>query len=168
ADLQAPVTAYFLDGHQLSDGSYLGSVSVSLSATDDHSGVDKTVYRVNGGDWMDYSEPFAINADGTATLEFYSIDREDNVEKTQKVMLDVTSMTFEHLYGQINRADISPSGLKTALTAHVRSAERARNIADRNKHLQKALDFVENLSAKHISPTAKNDLKAFIQAMLNN
>jgi len=167
ADIQAPVTSIDLHGYKLSDGSYLGSVGVSLYATDDRSGVAKTEYSINDGDWQLYKAPFTISADGLTTVKYYSEDNEENVEKTQSFNVSVTALSFGNLYKMIESADITPQGLKTAVKAHVQSAERANRGADREKHLQDALTFVENISDKHINSASKEDLKAFISAMLN-
>jgi hypothetical protein len=82
---------------------YHDSVTVTLSATDDISGVAVTMYRVlvsspsetPAPEFQEYSGPFDITGLGTYTIEYYSIDNYGNQEavKTtsfQIIPLDVT------------------------------------------------------------------------------
>ena len=48
---------------------------------DDGSGVRVTYYRVDDGDWMEYSDPFTIDTHGEHTFDYYSIDEMDNMEE---------------------------------------------------------------------------------------
>src|SRR5439155_13930 len=50
-------------------------------ATDNDSGVGQTEYRLDGAaSWTTYTGPFPITDDGDHTLEFRSIDLNNNVE----------------------------------------------------------------------------------------
>ena len=56
-------------------------VTVSLSATDDLSGVALTQYRLVGSPtWITYTGPFVVSAEGSSTYECRSIDVAGNVE----------------------------------------------------------------------------------------
>ena len=73
------------------------AVKVTLTATDDLSGVAGTWYRVNGGDWLQGTTlNFAIRADHSAdgiwSIEYYSVDVAGNVEplKGCYVRIDTT------------------------------------------------------------------------------
>jgi len=72
-DTVAPVTAASLSGSQESD-TYVGAVTVTLTASDDGSGVAVTKYRVDGGDWQTYPGPIQVSTEGTHIVEFYSAD----------------------------------------------------------------------------------------------
>jgi parallel beta-helix repeat protein len=54
--------------------------SVTLSASDNVSGVNCTKYRVDSGTWLNYSGAFQVAAAGNHTIEFYSIDNAGNNE----------------------------------------------------------------------------------------
>ncbi len=71
-------------------------ISVTLSATDDGSGVASTYYTLDGGDQQTYSEPFTINDEGTHTLSFWSVDNVSHVETAQEksVNIDLTPPTI--------------------------------------------------------------------------
>jgi uncharacterized repeat protein (TIGR01451 family) len=84
ADAVAPITVGSLSGTQGTTGWYTGPVTVSLTASDNDSGVAATSYSLDGGNtWLSYSAPFVINAQGTSTVEFYSVDNAGNTESIQ-------------------------------------------------------------------------------------
>jgi hypothetical protein len=69
---------------------------VTLAATDNAggSGVARTEYRIDGGAWTAYTAPFAAPA-GSHTIDYRSVDEEDNVEtaKSVAVKVDATAPT---------------------------------------------------------------------------
>jgi photosystem II stability/assembly factor-like uncharacterized protein len=81
-DSWPPVTVCMLNGVQ-DGGSYLGDVTVVLSASDNLSGVAQTVFSVDGGAWMNYTSSFIVSKEGDHEIRFYSIDNAGNVEPIQ-------------------------------------------------------------------------------------
>ncbi|MDZ4063784.1 MAG: hypothetical protein U1E22_03860, partial [Coriobacteriia bacterium] len=57
-----------------------GPVAVTLSATDDVTGVANTYYRLDGSQTTTYTAPVAISAEGTHTVEYWSVDSAGNTE----------------------------------------------------------------------------------------
>ena len=84
ADTTAPTTS--ASTTVVEDG-----VQVTLTATDDEegSGVDSTEYRIDGGDWTDYTAPFVVSEVGEHTVEFRSTDVAGNVEETKSTTVVV-------------------------------------------------------------------------------
>jgi len=78
-DTTPPVTTCTLAGTQ-QGGVYISPVEVTLTATDDISGVDFTKYKVDTGDWTTYVAPFIVSDDGPHTVYFYSVDKMGNAE----------------------------------------------------------------------------------------
>ncbi|MCQ6276755.1 Ig-like domain repeat protein [Bacillus sp. V3B] len=72
---------------------YSSNVNVSLNATDDQSGVAKTFYKINNGDWNEYTNAFELQNEGVNTVEYKSIDNAGNEEeiKTEVVKIDKTT-----------------------------------------------------------------------------
>lgn len=66
-----------------------GGVEVTLEATDDDSGVASTEYRIDEGDWIDYTAPFTISEPGEHTVEFRSTDVAGNEEATKSLTVTV-------------------------------------------------------------------------------
>ncbi|MGM7721767.1 OmpL47-type beta-barrel domain-containing protein [Metabacillus sp. Hm71] len=72
---------------------YSSDVNVSLHATDDQSGVAKTLYKLNNGDWNQYTKAFKLQNEGIHTIEYKSIDKAGNEEevKSEAVKIDKTA-----------------------------------------------------------------------------
>ncbi len=78
------------------NGWYVSTVTVTLNATDDDSGVNVTKYRIDGGIWYNYTEPFILADDGEDVLiEFYSVDNAENVEEVKSAIIDIDKTSPE-------------------------------------------------------------------------
>ncbi|DAC73378.1 MAG TPA: hypothetical protein DSN98_00400 [Thermoplasmata archaeon] len=78
-DATPPVTTCTLEGTM--DGEiYTSDVTVTLTATDDMSGVNYTRYKVDGGEWNIYTAPFVVSGNGEHIVAFYSADIAGNIE----------------------------------------------------------------------------------------
>ncbi|MEV6983499.1 ThuA domain-containing protein [Sphaerisporangium sp. NPDC051017] len=86
-DTKAPVTKAALDPAERPTGWYTAPVTVTLSATDEESGVDSTEYKVDAGQWTAYTRPFTVGGDGTQTVSFRSKDKAGNQEDAKNVTL---------------------------------------------------------------------------------
>ena len=91
-DNLAPVTTASL-GTPLPDGTYVNP-TVTLTSTDEGSGVDRTEYRLDGGEWTTYAGPFTVSGAGERVLEWRSIDVAGNLEATQSMTFKVASCTI--------------------------------------------------------------------------
>jgi hypothetical protein len=93
-DTVAPVTTDTLSGTKSGSG-YTGTVTVSLSATDQGSsngtgsGVATTYYSVTYGKTVGktqtYTAPFKVSYNGTITIKYYSVDKAGNTETTKSI-----------------------------------------------------------------------------------
>src|SRR5437667_1902652 len=92
SDITPPVTAYSASGSGGTNNWYTSSVTVSLSATDDSSGVAAIHFRTNGGAWQSYVGPFAVAADGTHAVDYYSTDNTGNTETLHSVTVKLDTV----------------------------------------------------------------------------
>jgi hypothetical protein len=76
-DLNAPITTPEVDGSR-----------VTLNATDGGSGISGTMYRIDGGEWKLYAEPFEVKGEGNHTVEFYSYDAAGNNETITSIIVE--------------------------------------------------------------------------------
>ncbi|RLE31098.1 hypothetical protein DRJ54_01275, partial [Candidatus Acetothermia bacterium] len=60
---------------------------VRLTATDVGVGVDKIFYRLDGGEWLVYSEPFALPDKSVVRMEYYAVDKLGNKEPQRALTL---------------------------------------------------------------------------------
>jgi hypothetical protein len=75
------------------NGSYNNSVTVTLNATDNESGVNKTFYMVNGGSTTTYSAPFIVDTVGPDNLTYWSTDKAGNVEPQNMVNFTIVKIS---------------------------------------------------------------------------
>ncbi len=92
-DVSPPSTSSSLSGISGSNDWYRSSVTVTLTAVDSGSGVASTFYRVSGGSYGEYLGPFAISAQGTFIIDYYSVDNVGNAEpaRSVNVRIDLTA-----------------------------------------------------------------------------
>lgn len=124
ADTTPPVTTHTLSGTEGDNGWYTSAVEVTLSATDDDSGVAATYYTVDNGDVETYDNPFIVSGDGTHTVTYWSEDNAGNTEiaKTVQVKIDTTAPTIEDL-GPIADPDGNNGWYVSAVTNQFRASD---------------------------------------------
>jgi hypothetical protein len=66
---------------------HVSAATYTIAAADATSGVSRTVYRIGGGSWTNYVGPFAITADGTHFIDYYSQDVAGHIETTQSTSI---------------------------------------------------------------------------------
>lgn len=76
-----PVTVITLTGNQQQNGNYNGPVLISLSATDNASGVASTSYVIDSGSFQPYSGPVYAWLPGNHQVTAYSVDVAGNTEQ---------------------------------------------------------------------------------------
>jgi hypothetical protein len=87
-DTTPPITNCSLEGTMDGDV-YTSDVTVTLSATDDASGVNATMYKVDGGTWTRYIAPFIVFGNSEHTITFYSNDVAGNTEEEQSTTFTI-------------------------------------------------------------------------------
>lgn len=86
ADISQPESMITVVGGQT-------AATISLSATDDNSGVLKIEYSLdNGALWNTYSSSFIINTLGSNTVLYRAIDRAGNVEASKSKVIEITAL----------------------------------------------------------------------------
>ena len=74
-----PLTVIALAGQQV-NGYYQPQVQITLTASDDLSGVAATYYQIDSSGWQTYAGPFTYNGLGPHTIAYYSVDVAGNQE----------------------------------------------------------------------------------------
>ena len=85
-DTIAPQTVASLSG--------TATVQVTLTGTDNASGVASTVYQLDAGVVQTYTGPFIVSSSGSHTVTFHSTDKAGNVETTESVTFTVGGQTY--------------------------------------------------------------------------
>ncbi|MBC7081285.1 MAG: PKD domain-containing protein [Thermoplasmatales archaeon] len=88
-DLHPPSTNYSINATYGNEGWIRSTPIISLSASDVLSGVNKTLYKINDGEWEEYKGEINISADGEHIIRFYSIDNAGNREQEKNITLKI-------------------------------------------------------------------------------
>ncbi|PGH47689.1 family 16 glycoside hydrolase [Streptomyces sp. Ru87] len=84
-DTTAPETSAEVTGERDADGGYLGTATVTVSASDSGSGVDTVEYALDGGDFAAYTAPVAVDEVGEHSLSYRATDKAGNVSEAKSV-----------------------------------------------------------------------------------
>lgn len=87
-DYLPPETSITLPEPDGNDGWYKASPLVTLTATDDVSGIDRIEYDFGFG-WQVYSGPFQIPQNGEVTLQYRAIDQAGHVEQPRSRLFKI-------------------------------------------------------------------------------
>jgi hypothetical protein len=68
---------------------YRSAVQVSLSASDNLSGVLSSFYRIDGGAAETYTGPFVLSTMGQHVVEYWSTDNLNNTEATRSLVINI-------------------------------------------------------------------------------
>jgi hypothetical protein len=101
-DITPPITTATVSGTEGLDDWYVSDVQVTLTAIDPEGkwpmGVNHTYYKIDTGDYQEYTVPIVVDTDGQHTVYFYSDDKAypANVEEEQSVSFkrDATAPEF--------------------------------------------------------------------------
>ena len=90
-DIIPPTTTAILNGQQGQLNWFSEDVTLTLNAEDNENGLgpDYTLYRIEGKDWETYKTPLTFTTEGHHKIEFYSVDRDENVESSKSIEFDI-------------------------------------------------------------------------------
>jgi Big-like domain-containing protein len=89
-DSTAPITQAFVSGTEGTNGWYRSAVQVTLSPSDNLSGVSATYYSIDGGSLQIYpGAPLTISSMGQHTVQYWSIDNLGNTEATHSLVIKI-------------------------------------------------------------------------------
>jgi hypothetical protein len=88
-DTTPPQVSASVAGDQDEDGNYVGSATVTVSASDTESGVDKVEYALDGGAFAAYSAPVSVNKTGAHTVQYRATDKAGNTSAAGSVTFTV-------------------------------------------------------------------------------
>ncbi|MBN1384572.1 MAG: VCBS repeat-containing protein, partial [Elusimicrobia bacterium] len=98
-DTTGPNTAHTIEGPYIAKGGdiYVNqNTYINLIATDSISGVNKTYYRIDGGDWIEYVSSFTITGpDGVKNIEYWSSDTLGNQESSHSLKIVLNTVLPE-------------------------------------------------------------------------
>ncbi|MFI7541832.1 OmpL47-type beta-barrel domain-containing protein [Actinoplanes sp. NPDC049599] len=90
-DTTAPTVSASVSGSRDASGSYLGTATVTVNASDAGSGVDTVEYQIDDTSWTRYPQPVAVTAVGDHSVQFRATDRSGNVSAVGSVAFTVVA-----------------------------------------------------------------------------
>ncbi|MBO1330825.1 OmpL47-type beta-barrel domain-containing protein [Streptomyces sp. VRA16 Mangrove soil] len=90
-DTMPPVVALSVAGDKNSDGAYINNAKLTLTATDDRSGVDKIEYSLDGGPYLAYTAPVVVDRVGAHSVAYRASDKAGNTAAAQTFVFAVAS-----------------------------------------------------------------------------
>ncbi|MFD7714894.1 OmpL47-type beta-barrel domain-containing protein [Streptomyces sp. NPDC059814] len=88
-DTTPPETSAKVEGDKNSDGAYLTSAKVTVTATDADSGVDKVEYSLDGGPYLAYSATVIVDRVGYHTVAHRATDKAGNTSEAKQTSFTV-------------------------------------------------------------------------------
>jgi hypothetical protein len=99
-DSMSPSTSVSSSGKEGTNNWFAGDATLTLAGSDLTSGIQATMYRINGGSWLDYSDTVMIMNDGEFMVDFYSVDNAGNAESIRSldVKIDTTAPSIDTIF----------------------------------------------------------------------
>ncbi len=88
-DTTPPETSAKVEGDKNSDGAYLTSAKVTVTATDADSGVDKVEYSLDGGPYLAYTATVIVDRIGYHTVAHRATDKAGNTSEAKQTSFTI-------------------------------------------------------------------------------
>ncbi|MFJ6671865.1 OmpL47-type beta-barrel domain-containing protein [Actinosynnema sp. NPDC091369] len=88
-DTEPPTTSAAVSGAKNPDGAYLDNATVTITATDAQSGVDRVEYALDSGAWTAYSAAVVVGTAGSHTVRYRATDKAGNAAEAKSVSFTV-------------------------------------------------------------------------------
>src|SRR5439155_1567891 len=119
-DTVPPVASASLSGTTGAANWFVSRVNVTLSATDDSSGVAAIHFRTDGGAWQLYASPVAFSAEGSHSIDYYATDLAGNNESSHTATLDLDTVApVSSAHVAVTLTATSGSGVATSIAYRI-------------------------------------------------
>ena len=88
-DYTPPYTNYSINATYGINEWIRSTAIISLSATDNLAGINKTFFKIDDGNWEEYKGEINISVDGEHIIRFYSIDNAGNYEQEKNFTVKI-------------------------------------------------------------------------------
>ncbi|MGK5501094.1 OmpL47-type beta-barrel domain-containing protein, partial [Streptomyces sp. URMC 125] len=88
-DTTPPEVLATVKGEKDTNGAYVGRAEVTVTATDDGSGVERVEYSLDGGPYLAYTGPVTVDRVGRHTVDYRATDRAGNTSAARQAAFTV-------------------------------------------------------------------------------
>jgi hypothetical protein len=114
-DTTAPTTSATVSGNRDGTGSYIGSATVTITATDAHSGVRSIEYALDAGPYTVYGGPVTVTTTGPHSVKYRATDNAGNVAAEQTVTFTVVAPGSDACPNSDTRPTVVIDGVDTGV-----------------------------------------------------
>ncbi|MEU3189757.1 family 16 glycoside hydrolase [Streptomyces sp. NPDC006992] len=90
-DTTPPTAQGSAEGSKNSDGHFIGRATVTVTAADDKSGVERIEYSLDGAPYVDYAEPLVLDRAGYHAVTYRAADKAGNVSEPQRLSFRIVA-----------------------------------------------------------------------------
>lgn len=135
-DTTAPETSATVTGEQDADGAYLGMATVTVTASDAGSGVNKIEYAIGAdGAWQAYDAPVMVHEVGTHKIRYRATDKAGNAAAEKAVDFQVVTPPQEDTTAPVST--VAVTGDKNSDGAFITSATATVKATDDDSGVEK-------------------------------
>ncbi|MGC4812133.1 OmpL47-type beta-barrel domain-containing protein [Micromonospora sp. DT228] len=147
-DTTPPTVAATVAGDQNDDGAYVGGATVTVTATDDGSGVASIEYALDTGGWTAYAGPVAVRSVGAHTVRYRATDTAGNTATEQSATFTVVADGTDGCPASDTRATVIIDGDDTGV-ANVDTGDGCtiNDLIDEHADYPGHADFVRHVEA---------------------
>ncbi|MCO1597038.1 plastocyanin/azurin family copper-binding protein [Micromonospora sp. RHAY321] len=114
-DTTPPAVSATVTGERDAAGGYVGAATVTVTATDDGSGVAKIEYALDTGAWTTYTAPVSVRAVGAHTVRYRATDTAGNTATEQSATFTVVADGTDACPGSDTRGTVIIDGDDTGV-----------------------------------------------------
>jgi len=90
-DVWPPEVEILVSGDQDENDDYVGSATVTITATDELSDVDLIEYKINDGEWTEYEDPIELDTPDDYVVQARATDSEGNTSEPVEAEFSVVA-----------------------------------------------------------------------------
>ncbi|MFC6567138.1 OmpL47-type beta-barrel domain-containing protein [Actinoplanes utahensis] len=114
-DTTPPTVTAAVTGEKDDNGDYLGTATVTVTATDTGSGLDTVQYRLDSGGWTAYTTPVAVSTPGPHTVGYRATDKAGNSAAEQQVTFTIAGQDGDACPDSDTRTTVIIAGVDTGV-----------------------------------------------------
>ena len=159
-DTVAPTTKAILEGEKGTDNWYRSDVKLTLNAEDNQGGlgIDYTLYKLDDSDWTKYESPLNFSNEGTHKVNFYSVDKDENIEEFKTVEFKIDKQIPEaKIYIDTSKKELIIQGIDNNQT----SIQTTQEPNKKNNYLYTISDLAGNILVLDVRDLDKKKLDKF-------